>query len=423
MSGGSLARRPWLVGLAASCAFHAPARLRPDAALLPLDHYGAAQPWRGDRPAAPLRNAILHDQPFDFFAWHEFLSRGVAAGSLPLWNPHQALGEPFAGNIQARCLDPATWFVAAVNAASGTLYGWTLSAVLRTALSFLFVARLVRLLGGEGLGALLGGAVYAFCGFSVVYLNHPMGHVAPWVAAGAYAAALLRRRPGGGEIAALAAAVALSIAAGHPESTLVGLAGIASVFLLAGPLERRSTGRFLLGLALGIALAAPVLLPFLEYLANGAVGPERTAVRRLAIASDRVLGSLPWTACAALLLFLARVAGRRGNSPFRRAAALLCVAAALLCSFHFGTRASGGESLAVLLWPAAVPAFPPEAFLSLPIHVSAVSFVGLPALFLVLGALVDAASGARREPLAWLWVLALADSLDEPLARLLLHGA
>ncbi|MGH7150482.1 MAG: hypothetical protein ACREIU_07285, partial [Planctomycetota bacterium] len=129
MTGGSLARRPWLVGLAASCAFHAPALLRPGAALLPLDHYGATQPWLGDRPAAPLANAILHDQPFDFFAWQEFVARGLARGTFPLWNPHQAHGEPFAGNLQARLLDPATWFVAAVNGASGSLYGWTLSAV------------------------------------------------------------------------------------------------------------------------------------------------------------------------------------------------------------------------------------------------------------------------------------------------------
>ncbi len=423
MTGGPLTRRPWLVGLAASCALYAPALLAPSSVLLPLDHYGAAQPWLGDRAASPPANPILSDQPFDFFAWHEFLVRGLARGSLPLWNPHQALGEPFAGNVQARLLDPATWFVAAVNAATGSLYGWTLSAVLRAALSFFFVARLVRLLGGGGLGALLGAAAYAFCGFSVLYVNHPMGHVAPWVAAGAYAAARLRRDPGGREVAGVAAAVALSIGGGHPESTLVGLVAIASVFLLSGSLERRSLGRLLLALALGCSLAAPVLLPFVEYLANGGVGPERAGARRLAAAADAPLASVPWTALGALLLLLARRAGGRSKSPLRRAAVLPCVAAALLCVFHFGTRASGGESLLVLLWPAAAPAHPTEEFLHLPMHVRTASFVGLPALLLVLGALADAARGARREPFAWLWLLALADFLEEPACRLLLHGA
>ncbi|HET6201280.1 MAG TPA: hypothetical protein VFI25_00610 [Planctomycetota bacterium] len=423
MTGESLARRPFLVGLAASCALFAPAFLRPDRALLPLDHFGAWQPWLGDRSSAPVANPILYDQAAQFLSWNEFLRRSLAAGVFPLWNPHQALGEPFAGNVQARLLDPLSGLVLAVNGATGTLYGWTLSAVFRTALSFFFAASLARLLGAAPLGGLAAGAVYAFGGVSVVYLNYPLGHVLPWIAASACAAVRLRREPRGRSLAALAGAVALSALAGHPETTAVGLAAVGATFLSVPARGRPPIGRFLLGVTIGLALASPVLLPFLEYLAHSAVRGGRAGARRVALEGDRPALWIPWTLAAGALFLLVR---RRFGEPAPRGRDLITlplVAAGLLGALHFGTRSSGGESLATLLWPNAISSGPFGEAFHTPLQTSSAAFVGLGALFLLLGALVDSLAGRRSEPFVWIWLFALADFLEEPATRLLLHGA
>jgi len=421
MTAESLARRPGWVALLAAGAFLAPALLHPSRALFPLDHYASAQPWRGEARPSPPSNPVLGDQAFDVLPWHDYLWRSVAEGIVPLWNPHQALGEPFAGNAQTRLFDPFNAFVAAVNAATGTLYGWTLSAVLRIAMSFFFVAILARRLGAGPYGSLAAGGVFAFGGFLVAYLNHPLVHVPPWIAAAGYFAARLRREPRPRFVLALASAVALSVAGGHPETTAVGLAGVVAIFLFAGPAAPRALPRFAGALVLGIALGAPVILPFVEYIANGRVGLERAAARRLDLEVDAPWAALPWTAAAAALLLLPRVLSSRLPSPLRGALPVACVAGSVLCGLHFAPRSAGGESVATLIWPDAVPVGS-AAFLSPGlVQVSSTAFVGIVALFVLLGVLSDAIAGSRREPFVWVWLVTLAHFLSEPLARLATH--
>src|SRR4051812_21039168 len=43
------------------------------------------------------------------WAYHEH--RALASGTLPFWNPHQALGEPLLSNGQTATLNPLHWMV------------------------------------------------------------------------------------------------------------------------------------------------------------------------------------------------------------------------------------------------------------------------------------------------------------------------
>ena len=141
-------------------------------------------------------------------------------------------------------------------------------------------------------GAFLTGAVYGFGLFLIVWLPWPLANVFPLIPWLLLATERLIRRPDGLSAAALAAVVALQFFGGHPESSFHALFAAAAFFVLRvlqGPTGGaasmaaavrqggsrlaalgRTTGRpataFALALLAGTALAAVVLVPFLELL-------------------------------------------------------------------------------------------------------------------------------------------------------------
>jgi hypothetical protein len=224
-----------------------------------------------DRP--PATNPVVHDPVSQMHPFLAFNRAELRAGRLPLWNPYNGHGAPHLANYQSAVFSPFSlpfyllpWRPALLAAAFAKLFALGF-------LTWLFL----RAAGLGFWGALFGGTVYAFCGWSVVWLQWPHSGAAAtlpaalWTTERAIAAGGRKRL---GWLAALAATVGLGLLAGHPETVFFALllTGAYAVARLAAGVARRAgwrpavlTGAALAGaVLLGVGLAAAQLLPFAE---------------------------------------------------------------------------------------------------------------------------------------------------------------
>ncbi len=187
-----------------------------------------------------------------------------------LFNPAQGSGAALLANGQSAVLFPlevVARLLVPVRAAT-----YLQAARLLLAVWGLFL--LVRRLGMAQMPSVLASAAYLGCGFLQVWRAHPHSYVAalaPWIL---YATIELVRRPGGRSAVVLAVLGAVAVSAGHPE-TLLHVVVMALLVVIPTLISRRRRLGAILGWAIGtavlsLALAAPVLLPFVENLTASA---------------------------------------------------------------------------------------------------------------------------------------------------------
>jgi hypothetical protein len=264
---------------------------------LPAGLLGHVAPWSARIPPdqLPPWNPLRWDGIAQFYPWRHFAAQTMRSGIIPLWNPFQFCGTPFVANSQSAVLYPGNLLFYLLPTPQA--FGW--SAVLHLTLCGWFLYLLLRRLRcGEG-GALLGGIVYAYSSWQVAWLQLPTFlAVSCWfplllrqihILAGP---ALVERTTGSGGDPASLAQKENSPPSSLPRGT-AALGGIVGMMLLAGHLQiafygllagslwavcllivrSRECGtavgvRFLAaclgGLALGLMLAAPQMLPTLE---------------------------------------------------------------------------------------------------------------------------------------------------------------
>lgn len=228
--------------------------------LLSSDVKARCWPWAPSYHAAELQAPLLSDPVWQFVPWLEFARRELSEGRLPLWNPHQDGGVPLLGNGQAALGSPLVLPALLLGVASG----WNLSLLLRLIVATAGTYLWLRELGRSRLAALLGAVMFALSGPFVAWLEHPHTLTAAAVPLVLLFAWRLVRRPSPGATFGLAFSTATVLAGGHPETAVMG--GIVVCLILCAG-ERRVWGavRVGAGSALGLLLAAPVVLPFLEY--------------------------------------------------------------------------------------------------------------------------------------------------------------
>jgi hypothetical protein len=242
--------------------------------LLSNDVKSMSWPWAPSYPRPEVAAPALSDPVWHFVPWLTFANRELAAGRLPLWNPHQDGGVPLLGNAQSGFGTPLSWPPLLL----GVPAGWNLSLLFRLLLAFCGAFLWLRDVGRSGSAATLGGFAFALSGPFVAWLEHLISATA---APAPLLFFFLRRvalGPTLGAGAGLAAAAYLVMAGGHPETQLM-VALLAGAYLaLLAPGWRRAT--MAIGMAaVGAALAAPFLLPFLEYyrLSEARLGIDREA--------------------------------------------------------------------------------------------------------------------------------------------------
>jgi hypothetical protein len=193
-------------------------------------------------------------------------------GEVPWWNPYSGVGLPLAAEYQPAAFFPLTLLLLLPK---GMLWQHLLLQVL----SGLGTYALLRQMGLTRLAATTGGALFAFNGTLAWFSHAPAQPVAflPWMLLGierARAKATLDVR-GGWRL--LAAAMGLSLLAGFPETAYIdGLLALAWAALrgFETPAPRRAAyaARIALGGVAGIAIAAPQILAFFQFLPHAFLG-------------------------------------------------------------------------------------------------------------------------------------------------------
>jgi Bacterial membrane protein YfhO len=204
---------------------------------------------------------------WQFEPWAEVTHRAYLDGEMPLWNPYQAAGAPLAANMQSAVFDP---LLLAVNL-HPTPLTWDLSIVgafvLGAAAAYLFG----RVLGLRVVPAVVTSAAFSLSGWFFLYSNNQFSRSYVFLPVLFLLVELVVRSRRLWPVFGLGLAVAGNIYVGMPEASFF-VTGAASVYAVVRLVQERATmpmGASLFRLCggglLGLMLASPLVLLFLEY--------------------------------------------------------------------------------------------------------------------------------------------------------------
>jgi hypothetical protein len=250
--------------------------------------------------SAPVKNVIQGDVYTQADPLLKLDVQSIRSGHLPLWNADNGNGQPLlADSISAPfSLFTLPFYIlpfAVALVVSAGLKLWCLAFF-----TFLWLRRLLR----RDLAAVLGGLLFAFAGYQIIWLNWQVQVAsavpipfALWCIQVALdwlprrtsrEEAIKRRRVLGLCVVGGAVALAASILGGHPETVIYGSIVVAIYCVAAGIYRLGLSSRFIKWVlsaaaagVVGIALSAVVVLPFLQYEQNS----SRIANGRLAATS------------------------------------------------------------------------------------------------------------------------------------------
>jgi len=235
-------------------------------AFVPADLLKDVYPWGNPaKPAYPW-NPIMWDGIGQFYPWRLFLSTSIHSGYLPLWNPHQFCGTPFAANSQSGIYYPlnALFVILPVKAAFG------ISVIVHLFLTgsflYLFLRRSLNLSRGA---ALIGAVTWQLCSWQVNWLELPTFLcVATWIPAALLAIHYLSTATNRGlyrAAVALGVSLGVMVLAGHLQICFYGFLLISAyaIFrllprLIAGlrdPSTRPLAGRIIAATAIAVSIA------------------------------------------------------------------------------------------------------------------------------------------------------------------------
>ena len=227
-------------------------------------------------------------------------AEALRSGRLPLWNPYVGLGRPFLADTETAVLYPPNLFYVVLDPSTGLL----VLTIGHYVLCLLGMLALGRALGLARWTAWLAAACLLWSAPLVARLSAgqvPYVHASCYVPLLFFLALCLQDQFSFPRLAALAAALALQLLCGHPQIAWVSWLGIG--FFLLGralpPTERpghqvlAGLGGFALALGAALALAAPMLLPFLELASQG-----NRAAPSLVFSAGGTLESWQWASLA-----------------------------------------------------------------------------------------------------------------------------
>ncbi len=199
--------------------------------------------------------------------WAEVTHRAYANGEIPLWNPYQGAGAPLAANMISEVFDP---LLLAVNL-HPTPLTWDLSMigafVLGAAAAYLFG----RVLGLQAVPAVVSSAAFSLSGWFFLYSNNPFSRSYVFLPLLFLFVELVLRSRRLLPVLGLSIAVAGNLYVGMPEASALVI-GSTAVYAIARLVEERRRMPLRASLVrlggaglLGVMLAAPLVLLFLQY--------------------------------------------------------------------------------------------------------------------------------------------------------------
>ncbi len=192
-------------------------------------------------------------------------------GHIPWWNPYEGLGAPLAGEMQSGVFFPPTLLL---YFSDGQIYSHALIELVAGLSTYFLLVRM-------GLGraaSVAGGVAFALTSAYAWFSHAPANPIAflPLLLLGVEGAAKATDWRRSWSWVTIAVALALSLGAGFPETAYCdGL--VAGFWIVARAISLRRlwwpfVARVLLGALVGLLLAAPVLVAFLDYLKVSFVG-------------------------------------------------------------------------------------------------------------------------------------------------------
>lgn len=218
------------------------------------------------------RSTIDRNDGYTSQALGHLAATDLLHGHLPLWNEYEGVGTPLLGEMQSAALFPPTLLNAMPN---GILFEHILLEMLGGSATYLLLIRLRR----SRLAALTGGASFAVMGVFVWLTNaafNPIAFLPLCLLAVQGIADATREGRRSGHWALLGFGIGMSLLSGFPETAaLDGMLVVAFAalrwFQLRG-FRRRFSAGVIGGGVVGVALAAPALVAFLDYLGFASVG-------------------------------------------------------------------------------------------------------------------------------------------------------
>ena len=140
---------------------------------------GLYYPWLdykwGYAIGVPVKNPLLSDIPSLLYPWRSFAIDQLKSGQFPLWNPFYFGGMPLLANFQSAVFSYVNIFFLFLP----QVLAWSLGIIIQPFLTSLFLYLFLRNRNLSKISSLLGGIVFAFCGFSVAWMEYNvLGHTA-----------------------------------------------------------------------------------------------------------------------------------------------------------------------------------------------------------------------------------------------------
>jgi hypothetical protein len=262
---------PFLILLAAVVIFFYPVFLK-GFIPLPADFVvGVYYPWldykwAGYGAGVPVKNPITTDVVSFIFPMQMYAVDLLKQGVVSLWNPLILTGSPLLANFQSAPFSPTNivyWLLPKLDA-------WSLQIMLQPFLGATFLYLLLREFGRSKLSSILGGLIFAFGGFMLIWLQWN-GHslVAAFFPLIFYLSLKWLKSANLLWGVAISIALALQMFSGYPQIILYQFLGLAALVLIFSGNPLRSWKRIIgLGVfvVLGVALSAVQILPGAELL-------------------------------------------------------------------------------------------------------------------------------------------------------------
>jgi len=192
------------------------------------------EPWRSGLAADRQQHgrqwdALLWDAMGQYVPWRTYAARTLRSGAVPLWNPHQFCGTPFAANAQSAIFYPPNVLFVLFD----PLRALGLSAALHFLLAGAGTYALLRRMALGSPASFVGAVSFTFGGFMVTWTELPtLMNTASWLPCCILAAHAFFSRPRWRTAALLGAALAMAFLAGHPQIFMY-VAGTTVLYCLA----------------------------------------------------------------------------------------------------------------------------------------------------------------------------------------------
>ena len=223
---------------------------------------GMYYPWLSEKYSyavgVPVKNPMLSDPVAQDFVWKSLIAEAYRKGGLPLWNSYSYSGYPLLANFQSGALYPfnllLVWF--------GDIWGWNwlmIAGVLGSALGMYLYLVKMKL---SPMASFVGAVTYSFSGFAMTWMQFATGaQVMIWLPFLLLGVEMLVE----GKrlwMWLTPAAVFFLITAGQAHIGIFSI--LAAIFYVGYRAGWKRAGKFLAIMSLGVALAAPQILPTIK---------------------------------------------------------------------------------------------------------------------------------------------------------------